>query len=76
MNYILRAIFFRIPKIGERFYFDTLGDPFDKGWEVEVTETRGGWVQYKYVDVKKFGTSKRSLGKREFHACFKRSSNN
>ena len=75
---LLRSIFYRTPKIGERFYYDLLGDPFEEGWEVEVTETRSGWVQYKYVDVAKLGTTKRSISRSGFHACFtsKRSSNN
>ena len=71
----MRILFGKLPKPGDRFYFDQCGNPFEDSWTIEVTETRGKWIQYEYTNKKKFGNAKSSMVRSSFHFCYKPSSN-
>jgi hypothetical protein len=63
----LRMLFGKMPKPGERFYFDQDGDPFKDSWEIVVTETRGKWVKYKYCSF----NGENSMSRDCFYFCFR-----
>lgn len=75
MTALLRSIFGKMPKPGQRFYFDRRGNPFENSFVVEVTAVRGNWVQYGYADRAKYGESLTSTSIGSFNFCFKPTSN-
>jgi hypothetical protein len=45
---IIRALFYKLPKVGDIYIFDGDKNPFKKRIEVNVLEVKDGYVRYKY----------------------------
>lgn len=76
MRDILRAIFKPLPKPGEVFSFDDRWDkdPFGKiPHQVEVIETKHGWVRYKIIHSLMFIDER--MSRSCFHFCYKKMPN-
>ena len=71
MPWILRAIFFRMPKVGDIYKVEGDDDPFgSKHKKRRVLEVKDGWVRYEWIGSDLWTDERKSRS--SFHACYVR----